>query len=224
MAITLFSGPTLVTESLNVAATTVNSVPVGAGIIVATRWQTSAASISSVTCTGEANLTATSAVSTNATNSENFQFFRLSNVTASGNKTITVTWGSGTNADAVFFVVQGQNTTEMFDVDNATSGASGVSGSVSLVTTSTADMIVMLCNSNFGGQPAASGAGYIGLSCTGYNNFCSEEYNLNVGGAGTYNPTMTWAGSDTWFVKAAAFKVASGTASGPPPVYVGNYG
>src|SRR5579859_2656373 len=96
-SITLFNTLSPQSTAGGSAATTVNSVPVGAAIVVAVH-HSSGQSVTGVTCTGEAALTlcGTAQTDNNGSIGETFEFWRLiGNVTSSGNKTITVTLNGG---------------------------------------------------------------------------------------------------------------------------------
>lgn len=218
-AITL--GAALVQASLGGSTVTISAGTLTAGrsLVVGIRWYSAAATISSVTCTSESNLTVHGSPQTNvlivdgAGVSANIQFASLANITTTGAKTVVVNFSaSPTDAGAFTQELVGANTSTLFDTDAGANqaGVGSTNPTVSLITGFDNCAIFSVVIDNNSVPTAGSGYTQITLS----NDVWQEEgeYKLDAGTAGTNSVNFT-AASSLWAIKAASFRPAAGAAS-----------
>lgn len=207
--------PSLLTSSP--AIITLNGTTAGRSLILALSWTNSSVTISSVTCNGEANLTAISTPFVNAAlfGGEVLQFFYLSNITTGGNKTITVTFSTDVTCTAAAYEFSGGNVSDWYDAGTiATATGSSTTATCTVTTGSANDLIIAIVAAE-NSDPTALGASYVVITIANPNDFVNGEYNLDVGVAGAKTVSMDVAGGGDWSIIAAAFKTI---ATPPPPV------
>lgn len=164
------------------------------------RWFHASAAPTSVTCTGESNLTILSAVA-DPGGSRRGCFALLDNVTASGNKTITANFGSSVSHRGITVQeIVGADTSDILDVQGTTSNSTA--NPVRALTTTVANAALFgFCGIN-GSDPTA-GSGFtlvdIGQTIGG----ATSEYKLDAGAAGSKNVDFV-AASNNHFVAAVA--------------------
>ena len=213
MAITLAVGPNAnsIVSGSNTFAITLLGVTAGQSIVVGIAFQSAFSSVTSVACSGESNLTLDTATAT--TNSSRVQFAYLGDVTASGNKTITITMShtASANYQAAAFAaaLSGTNTASLLDVSGGSTATSS-SPSTSIATTNSGAAIfaVAVADSTSSGDfTAGSGFTLIALTESSNRQF-NGEYDIDAGAAGSKTVDFGIGGSQTWAVRAAAFNAA----------------
>lgn len=221
MAQTLSGGPVDIAgiDDLVTCHWTLPNVDVGDNIILGLVWFVSGgggtARISSITCTGESNLTVHAPTLHDQLANGSYwvahQFASLANCTASGTKTITVTMTANCSSFSGFaMAVAGGATSSYYDAGANATGSSA-NPTASVTTTADNDLLVALQTNN-GADPTA-GSGYTLVSVSNSNLYDQGEYKLDAGAAGSKTVDFT-LGSTTWMVTAAAFKAGAATATG----------
>lgn len=178
----------------------------GRGVIALVVWQqTSGETISSVTVSGESNMTVIGTPSVLATGWTT-QLAYLGTVTSGGSKTITVNWTGAVNS---YVWLQ-----ELHDGSNggiALDGFCNASNAASAdptcnVTTGSANSAILGALESHDADPTV-GANYTQLNETAFYSWEASEYDLDAGAAGTYAANWT-AASGRWSIAAAGFKAA----------------
>lgn len=223
MAITLSAGPVAGGNVTTGSTITLAITPsTGDALVVGVVWRNSAHTISSITCSGESNLTVHGSPTAEG-GGRSAQFASLNNVTVGEAKTVTITMSAGQAGSnyAVAFVmaVAGHNSGSFYDT---TAGATGTSAAPSVnITTANANALVCaLCAHDGGGTPGdpAAGSGYTLVALTDGGQFNSGEYDLDVGVAGSVAAGFSLGGSATWVVKAASFNALAASPTITPGV------
>ena len=209
---------------LSLTGTAVNSQ-----IVVAVYWYDPGATItiSSITCSGESNLTVHEDPIVDTGSGHNFlQISSLANNTGGGDKTITVTMsaapGSGAlHAKATEFT--GGDVTGFFDKSASAYGTFGgsTSASTSITTAGANSLIYVAGSSAYVGVTYTPGANYTELSDVGPANLGSTyaEYDLDAGVAGSKTADFTLSETDDWMLHAVALyatgQAPAAAANGP---------
>ena len=193
----------------------------GRGVIAMVIWQqTGGETISSVTVSGESNMTLIGTPSVLAIGWTT-QMAYLGTVTSGGSKTITVNF-SGSVSSYVFLQ-------ELHDGSNggiALSGSGNASNAASAnptvdVTTDAANAAILSVLTHIDTDPSV-GANYTSLATSAFFQWEETEYDLDAGAAGTYAANWT-ASSGRWTVAAAGFKPsAGGGGGGSAPLFRGS--
>ena len=172
--------------------------------------------ITSVTCTGESNLTLIGSPQGGNSDFVSFQWAYLSNVTSSGDKTITITRDNGNyNLAGIAYEIIGCNTTACYDSGaEGGEGGSGYTGTVTLTTGSANDLLLIAAYSGSNHSNWTAPTGYTEVPFA-FNSHWSTAYNLDVGAAGSKTPAWPFVGFAPYTVKGAAFKLSGG--GGPTP-------
>jgi len=143
-------------------------------------------------------------------NVDTYSYYAIAgNTLSSDSITYTVT-NSDHNVDLFMtaIAVSGVNTASPFDPNLpnalAASRTSGSTASVTFTTTNANDMIIGAgMEKNYQNPTGASG--YTVASCCGINVFTALEYQF-VSSAGSYTPSFTLGGSDTWLMMGDAIR------------------
>lgn len=189
------------------ASVTINTWAAGETCLAAILWY-GTQTISSVTMTGESNLTVLGSPQTGGPDSGRVQWAVLDSTSGTGNKTIEVTM-SGTPAALQLHVWRlsggGSHGTPV--------GASGSSGTLSVSVTTTADAAALFgCGVTNGGTWSA-GTGYTKESVFDGYWYDGAEYDIDVGTAGSKTVNAT-ASSGTWCWSAVEIYSAGGGGGG----------
>lgn len=210
MPITLGVGPVSnssvgVTTSL---ALTLNGVTAGRSLVVGMMWISGSATVTSVNCTSEADLdlhTQQVAASNFGAGLANLQFASLDEVTAGGNKTITMNFSAGVQYKYLFaFEVDGADIASFFQTDNGSTGT-GTNPTGAITTTKDGSLVVAMLSSAT--TDSTAGSGYTGYDTPNmYRDYA--EYDLDAGTAGAKTPDFVNATSQDWVILAASFNPA----------------
>lgn len=220
MAFTKGIGPVVGTGSAsptNLALNGANAPTAGRSLVVGVVWSLSGITLTSVTLTGESNLTRLTTQTGSVSGvdySANIAY--LSNITSSGNKTVGCNF-SGTPDAVTLFAIEliGGDTSALYD--NAEAGAAGTSASpsVNIVTNTANACIVGLIGA--GNSTTNPGGNYTRITLTNVENWEEGSYDLDAGAAGTIAYDWSLGGSAAYVLKCAAFKLAGGaTTRGTP--------
>jgi hypothetical protein len=206
--VTISAGPT---ESPNLNGASINwdltGVDAGDSLVVPILWGSASVTITSVTCSGESNLTGHTQKGPVGPSDSTTQIFHLDNVTSGGTKTITINFSGAPGGGTAFaMALAGGKTSGFFDAEPSGGGSNAASGtpSTSITTTVANAFIVAIC-SNDGGDPQ-NGTDYTLVTLADRNWFINGEYDLDAGAAGAKTVDMTVGG--VWVIGAAAFKPA----------------
>ncbi len=206
MAWTLGAGP--VTNASGGAGTSLavnlTGTTAGRSIIVGVMWNSTTSTITSITCTGESNLTLIGSPQRSAGGADKgIQLAYLANNTGGGSKTITVNL-SGSGFLSIFAVeYAGGNIASLLDTSNSAAAASS-NPSTSLTTTSNNSLIVSIVCSD-SGVNSTPGSGFTAISVDDSNGATDAEYKLDAGTAGSKTVDYTNASTNNWVIYAAAF-------------------
>jgi len=212
MAITRGVGPVYSVQIFSSTSGNVvlNGTTAGRMLVIGIAWQdeSAEASITSITINGETNATliAGSKAHTGSAG-DHTQLAFHPNLTAGGNKTITVTFDQTVFATFGVMEYAGQDTTTQPDASN-NAVASAADPTLSLTTVSANALIVALVTTQ-GGEPTA-GAGYTLLGTRPNNSFKDEDEDLldaGAAGAKTVNFTVAFG---LYELSVASFKPAGG--------------
>lgn len=176
----------------------------GRSIVVGLRWWHLGQTVSSVSCSGESNLTLHGSPIYDAASNIALQFASLGNNISGGDKTITLTLTGNILYKGIFALeVAGGDLAAFFNAEHGLSG-SGVNPTDSVTTTTNNCLIVAQIG---GGSFARSaGSGYTGYALTALTNAGEfSEYKLDAGAAGPISASFTDANSQAWVIKVAAF-------------------
>jgi hypothetical protein len=184
---------------------TLNGVSAGNGIVVGVVWEP-AVTITSVTCSGESNLTL-GTQRDHAATGHSHQFAWLGNVTTGGNKTVTVNFSSspGTAGAGYAAALAGGDTADIFDAEQWATGT-GTALSVGITTAADGAALFAIASSDGGDQSA--GTGFTVITLVDVSWYDNGEYDLDAGSAGAKTVTMT-AGSGQWGISAVALNAAA---------------
>ena len=184
----------------------------GRGLVAMILWQqASGDTISSITVSGESNMTLIGTPSVLATGWTS-QMAYLGSVTSGGSKTITVTFSGSISASYGFFQ-------ELHDGSNggiALDGFCNASNAASTdptcnVSTATANSAIFAVSESHDADPTV-GANYTQLSEIAFFSWEASMYDLDAGAAGTYAANWT-AASGRWTIAAAGFKAIGSSAT-----------
>jgi hypothetical protein len=211
MAMTL--GATLVHAAANGTTNAPGAyvLTAGRGVIALVEWQqTSGETISSITVSGESNMTLIGTPSVN-TNKFTTQMAYLGSVTSGGSKTITVNF-SGSVPSYVFLQELHDGSNGGIALDGSGNAFSDASTNPTVnVTTGSANSAIFAVLESF--SDPAVGANYTELNETAWYQYESTMYDLDAGAAGTYAANYT-AASGGWSIAAAGFKASGGSNPG----------
>ena len=210
MAIAVAVGPVTagITSGNTSFTLTLTGTSAGQSIVVGVAFQSSFSSVTSITCSGESALTVDTATATASSTRALLAY--LGEITAGGDKTITVTMSHsapGNNyASAYAVALSGTDTASFFDVSaGSTATSSSPSTSVTTTNANAAIFAVAVADSTSSGDfTAGSGYTLVGMSDSTNRSF-NGEYDVDVGAAGAKTVDFGLGGSQTWAVRAAAF-------------------
>lgn len=201
------------------------SVSAGNSLIACIYWETASTNISSITVSGESNMTLIGSKVTRL--STTMQWAYLSNVTSGGNKDVSVNFSASSGGGAgICFEYSGLDTTGAFDAVN--SGDSVTTAVISLTTTAANALVLgsLLCDFNQSNYSALSGYTHL---VTGTSNWPANGYlakypvgceDLDGGAAGARNVGSTGPGGGSYeSIIAVSFKPVGGGASTKPAFY-----
>lgn len=212
MSITLTNGPVAAQVSSTTVSVALTGCVAGRGIICGIRLYSNTITVSSVTCTSEADLTVSTIMrGQSALSYPSFCFAYLPNITTNGDKTITCTFSSAVpgNAAGMFAMeVAGQEQSASFFDLQADAIAANPNNSVSLSPSVDHCFIVAQATSGVG-DPTA-GAGFTLITLANVGSFDSAEYQLDSGTAGARNVPFG-SMSSGFHIAAASFKPTSAT-------------
>lgn len=199
---------TLNSGTSNVVTVTVTGWSAGEQCVALILWY-GTQTLSSVTMTGESNLTILGSPQTGGPDNGRFQWAVLDSVTGSGSKDIVATLSATASSTTVYvWRVQsgGSHGTPV--------GATGNSadGSVNLTTTVANAMILAGLTSNGGTNSAGSGFTKETVATDGHW-YDGAEYDEDVGAQGSKTVSMTHA-SGTWVISAIEIYAAGGGGGG----------
>lgn len=179
---------------------TVDNCAVGDLLVIGVRWY-GTQTISSITVTGETAPSPLDSPHTGGPNDGRVQW-AVCQVTAAGNKTVTVTWSGTPSAVGVsVWRISGQSATP---VDGATVGASGNSTSPSVNKTTSADGAGLFAIAIAISGETTFAAGYTAETVADAFWFDSGAYDLDAGTAGSKTVSGTLPGSGAWVISAIA--------------------
>jgi len=216
--ITIGSGPVEAFGSTTSAtlALTLKGTTSGNQIIVGVKWD-AAVTISSITCSGESNLTVHGSPleDYNATDTY-IQLASLADITTGGDKTITVTMSGSVVNDGLYMTaleVVGGDTGGFYDTQTTAVGASG-SPSVNITPTNDDSLII-----GFGGEEAFNNYGKPGTNfaelidypvINAGHVFMVARWNAGTAGSKTVGFTKIENTSNDYMIIAAAFNSGAG--------------
>lgn len=228
MAIAVAVGPNVggITSGNTTFTVSLLGTSAGQSIVVGLAFQSAFTSVTSVACSGESNLTLDTVTVT--ANSSRVQLAYLANITAGGDKTLTVTMSHSApgNNYAVAFAaaLSGTDTTSFFDTSaGSTATSSSPSTSVTTTNANAAVFAIAVADSTSSGDFTA-GSGFTLISTAdSANRQFNGEYDVDVGAAGAKTVSFGLGGSQTWGVRAAAFNPqgpgSEGTAEPSLPLF-----
>lgn len=191
-------------------AVTLAGTTIGRHIVVGCWWHDNSSTITSITCTGESNLTVHGSPFTATHGPTSWQFASLANNTTGGSKTLTLTLSANSQFMGIFAIeFAGGNTSSFFHAVNGTkleapSSGTNPTGSV----TTTADNCLIVAGSTDTAGTTTAGAGYTGHALGPLVFQDEAEYDLDAGPAGVISVPFVNAGAGQWSVLAAAFNIA----------------
>lgn len=188
------------------ATAAIGTWAVGDTALVNVRWY-GTPTLSSVTLTGESNLTLLGSPQTGGPDNARSQWALLSNVTSTGAKTAEATLSAAPDQMCVaMWRLSGCDTTNAEDARN---GASGNSSTASVsVTTATAGAAIFAIMSNGAGD-GTPGSGYTAETIADIFWYDSGEYDIDAGASGAKTVDFSLGGSAIWVINAIAIKPAS---------------
>jgi hypothetical protein len=217
VAITLGVGPAGGVTSGTTIAVTLNGCTSGRSLVALIIWTHATATISSVTCTSESNMTLIGSLQHQLINGAEYslQIAYLSNITASGNKTVTATFTASSAASTMAITeFIGGDTSAFYD----TGSDAGADSNTVSVTTSVANCLVIGMVASDAGSDPTPGTGYTAITALGNAYWWEEgQYDLDAGAAGAKTFDFDAGG----VIKAAAFKPSGGAAAGAGPLIRG---
>ena len=210
MAFTIGVGPVNAVKNdagTATVAVTLTGTTAGRHIVVGCWWHDVTSTITSITCSGESNLTVHGSPYTATHGPTSWQMASLANNTAGGDKTITLTLSANSQFMGIFaYEFAGGNASSFFNAVEgvklqAPSSSTNPTGSV----TTTADDCLVVAGSIITSGVTTAGAGYTGYSLgpLAYTTFA--EYDLDVGVAGVISVPFVNGTAGQWTVIAAAF-------------------
>lgn len=209
MAHTLGVGPaTSNGVGLTSLGVTINATTAGRSLVALCWFVDPTATLSSVSCSGESNLTLIGALQAGTIGGTRYgmQIAYLSNNTGGGNKTVTMTLSeSGNNLGICAIEYAGGDTSAWYD--SAEAGGTGNSSTPSVnLTTNTDSALIVGLEVNGSGDPTP-GSGYTAITLPNIYWYEDGQYDLDVGAAGSKTFNFTLGGAADWVLKCAAFKV-----------------
>jgi hypothetical protein len=200
-------------SSASSATATIGTWAAGDTCLVNVRWYSATQTLSSVTLTGESNLSILGSVQTGGPSNARSQWALLSNVTGTGSKTATATLSGNPDQMAVtMWRLSGCDTAGAEDARNGASGTSA--GPTVSVSTSQSGSAIFAILSNDNGE-ATEGASYTPETIGNIFQYDSGEYDIDAGAAGSKTVNFTLGGSGTWVINAIAIKAAGGAEPDP---------
>lgn len=187
--------------SAGVATAVLPNVRAGSQIIVGHVVYDATATVTSIACTGESNLTARGSLfraGAGVLSDASIQFYSLDSVTAGGAKTITMTLSASVSGVFGAWEFTGGDSTAFFEGQ-----ATAASNTVNLTTLNNNSMICLIGVSGGSQSPVAPYNREI-LTQPLQNN--SLYYNLKAGPVGTYAASFNGTGNQ--LILAASFKAA----------------
>ncbi len=186
---------------------------------IAVGFESASATISSITVSGESNATVhgsplrmSNAFTTSA------QLASLANITASGNKTVTVNFSTSVVCSVLVEEVQGGDTAAFYTGNETSSTGDSNIGSVDpvpfSVTTANANDSIFGATFHNGTRWSGGMTGLTSLTMSSLNNPCFGWNQYDAGVAGTKNFTGTQSVYSVWGVKFGVFKAAGGGGGG----------
>ena len=212
MAITLGVGP--VQSTVGISSVTLNGVTAGRSLIVGIQWLSASATVSSVTCSGESNLsllTPQAASSNWGSGTANILFALLDKVTASGNKTVTVNFSGSVQYRQLFVMeIDGADTAGLLDTES--NGTGNSTNPTRTITTGDDNAMVVAFIASQSADPT-TGAGYTGFSMGNIYPGSHVQYDLDVGAAGSVSVPFVSGTSQNWVMASVSILPAP-----PPPL------
>lgn len=216
MAHTLGVGPASAAAGTATVSVVLTGTTAGRSIAVMVWFVGSAtAVVTSVSCTAESNLTLIGSISRVNIGGGDYgmQLCYLSNITTSGDKTITFTPSAGGLSLGICAVeIVGGDTGGWLGSTTVFATGTSSAPSVSITTSTANEFVIGMVACNDSSQTAGSGYTQIVLP----NAYWYEEgqYDLDVGAAGSKTFNFTLGGSADWGILCASFKLAAGTTDG----------
>lgn len=213
MAITLVGSVQTATDAgvTGAISVTLASAAVGDTIVIGLSALATSVTVSSVTCTSESNLTASSAVSSftgGSGDAGSIGFWVLDNVTTAGSKTVTLNYSSASSSTQIVgWLIRGANTGGAVDLDGTATG-SGTAPSVSLSASAANDAAFGICITSFASGDATAAAGFTGVALSNWSGNYEGAYDLDVGASGSIPVGFTTVGSGAWAIKGLLIKAA----------------
>lgn len=207
MSITL--GVAAVDDGSSAAASTLvltlAGTTIGRSIVLGLAWD-STTTISSITCTGESNLTLIGSPQFLSGNGYT-QLAYLGLNTTGGTKTITVTYtGSTSRRNGAALELIGGKTGSLLDNFGSTSGGPSADWSIN-ITTGTNNAAILAVTTHGNGPRTTPGGGYTDLQFGGVWGLHSAEYLLDASTAGSKTVNFTHT-STSWGISVASFNSA----------------
>lgn len=197
---------TLITNTKTVTLTT------GRGCVAMIVWQSATETISSVTVSGESNMTLVGTPSSTS-NDWKTQIAYLGSVTTGASKTVTVNFSAAV-ASYVFIQELHDGSNGGIALDGFGNAFNNASTNPTVnVTTSAANSAIFAVLSDHTSDPTVGGS-YTELNETAWYGYEASMYDLDAGAAGTYAANWT-AASGSWSIAAAGFKPSAGGGGGP---------
>lgn len=212
MAFTLGVGPANANGgSGTTVAATLTGTTAGRHLIVLIGWENGTQTLSSVTCSGESDLTILT--SSTANGGGRIAIAYLANNVNGGDKTVTATFSGSVTGKAISVnEFYGGDTTSLLDAQNTATGSTA-NPSLSLTTTTDGALIVSAVTAPSGSPTAGTDYTLIaGTSLWGIAWKC--EYDLDAGTAGSKTVNFVNASATSWTMAAAAFKLVDTTREG----------
>lgn len=199
-AITLGAGPADATDNndSNTAAVVLNSVTAGRSLVVAVRWLNATAILSSVSCSGESNLTLHPRAFESGS-SRSVQFATLHNVSTGGNKTLTATFSVNSFHKGITAIeAVNAGSTEA----NANASGNSTNPTLDITTLSANAALFGFVSTNAAAEPDP-GAGFTRIVAGQTTGFVEGEYKLDAGIAGSKTVNFS-ALTGSWALAAIA--------------------
>lgn len=185
----------------------VSGCTAGRSLVVGAEWVSSSPNISSITCSGESDLTLIGSKVSNSGITSSCQLAYLANITTSGDKTITITLSSAATYRGAFgYEFSGGRAADFLDASLTGTGSSA-DPSISLTTGEDNTLVVSICSAV--NAVSAAGSAYTLINMGG--SFRDGEYDLDGGTAGARAVDYT-ATTGSWAVAAASFNLDVNTA------------
>lgn len=192
-------------------AATLTGTTAGRHLIVLIGWENGTQTLSSVTCSGESDLTILT--SSTANGGGRIAIAYLANNVNGGDKTVTATFSGSVTGKAISVnEFYGGDTTSLLDAQTTATGSTA-NPSLSLTTTTDNALIVSAVTAPSGSPTAGTDYTLIsGTSLWGIAWKC--EYDLDASTAGSKTVNFVNASATSWTMAAAAFKLVDNTREG----------